>query len=425
MQQASEIIIVDDKGTEHRFPAGFDPKRAAAIVRGQTQPAPIPTQAPTRQYPPGHKGYDSGIDPAVAQQRVRDLAPAIASTGAAYATGGMSVPVQMAAAGAAGSAGQAFKDSATDMPIKDRFSNMAFEGLKQMGIQGTTGAIAAAAPRLQQAARNLWNKSAKVTDQVANKTQTMRSGGSALDGKDEIAETVLSRGMGTLKRANVETMRESLNALDSEIETIIANSDKLVSRRDIAAAIRSHMKNFTKDTSVGLTQRSALDETARILNKRAPRMTVQEAQKAKREIYDFYQKNYPAGAVESIASMAAKTQGRALRDAIASVEPGVSGPNAQMSKLIPATSAMEKSVSRIANHNVAGLSQILAGAVPNPATLAAALLNNPRIGSFTAQQLYNAAKRLPTQARTAANIIRMASIGSSGDPVASHQTGRD
>lgn len=31
------VIIVDAKGTEHEFPAGFDPQRAAAIVRGQSQ----------------------------------------------------------------------------------------------------------------------------------------------------------------------------------------------------------------------------------------------------------------------------------------------------------------------------------------------------------------------------------------------------
>jgi hypothetical protein len=32
-----EVVIVADDGTEHVFPAGFDPKRAAAIVRGQAQ----------------------------------------------------------------------------------------------------------------------------------------------------------------------------------------------------------------------------------------------------------------------------------------------------------------------------------------------------------------------------------------------------
>lgn len=33
-----EVIIVDASGTEHHFPSGFDPKRAAGIVRGQSAP---------------------------------------------------------------------------------------------------------------------------------------------------------------------------------------------------------------------------------------------------------------------------------------------------------------------------------------------------------------------------------------------------
>lgn len=46
MQQAQPIVIVDRNGTEHEFPAGFDPKKAADIVRNQLdagqpeQPAP-------------------------------------------------------------------------------------------------------------------------------------------------------------------------------------------------------------------------------------------------------------------------------------------------------------------------------------------------------------------------------------------------
>src|SRR3990167_173785 len=33
-QAQSEVVIVGDDGVEHVFPPGFDPKRAAAIVRG-------------------------------------------------------------------------------------------------------------------------------------------------------------------------------------------------------------------------------------------------------------------------------------------------------------------------------------------------------------------------------------------------------
>lgn len=39
MAQDAEIVILGEDGTEHVFPPGFDPKRAAAIVRGQSPTA--------------------------------------------------------------------------------------------------------------------------------------------------------------------------------------------------------------------------------------------------------------------------------------------------------------------------------------------------------------------------------------------------
>lgn len=38
MADQAEIVIVGEDGTEHVFPSGFDPKKAAAIVRGQAAP---------------------------------------------------------------------------------------------------------------------------------------------------------------------------------------------------------------------------------------------------------------------------------------------------------------------------------------------------------------------------------------------------
>jgi len=49
MVDAQAVIIRDDAGTEHEFPAGFDPKRAAGIVRDQTtkrDAAGVPLDAP-------------------------------------------------------------------------------------------------------------------------------------------------------------------------------------------------------------------------------------------------------------------------------------------------------------------------------------------------------------------------------------------
>ncbi len=57
-----EIVIVGDDGTEHVFPAGMDPKRAAAIVRGQAQPQTTPAQDVEALF--GRDGGQPIADPA-------------------------------------------------------------------------------------------------------------------------------------------------------------------------------------------------------------------------------------------------------------------------------------------------------------------------------------------------------------------------
>lgn len=42
--EPQEVVIVDASGNEHHFPSGFDPKRAAGIVRGQSAPTAAPAE---------------------------------------------------------------------------------------------------------------------------------------------------------------------------------------------------------------------------------------------------------------------------------------------------------------------------------------------------------------------------------------------
>lgn len=55
-----EIVIVDKNGVEHVFPDGFDPQRAAAIVRGQFGPAPIDANEPDTYLGGALKGLKEG-----------------------------------------------------------------------------------------------------------------------------------------------------------------------------------------------------------------------------------------------------------------------------------------------------------------------------------------------------------------------------
>jgi hypothetical protein len=332
--------------------------------------------------------------------------PAIGAGVATALTGGTAaIPLLLSAAGG-GAAGQGIADAPEEMDAFDRLARMATAGAEQASFQGAGILASKAAPVIKQGARNWWNRAIKVPDSVAKKTQTMRSGGSLDQGKDEVAETLMSRNRGTARRGTVEKLRDSLDAFDTEVNTIITQSKGMVSRGDIAGSIWAHMADFTDDTAAGLIQKKALYDSLRMLNNKPPMMTVQQAQKAKREIYDFYRKSFPAGAAESATAMAEKVKGSALRNQIARAEPAVEGVNAEMSKLIPATSAMEKAVSRLANHNASSLTGTIALASNRPAAFAAALINNPLFASFTAQQIYRMANLLPASQLTAANMLR-------------------
>lgn len=79
-----EVVILGDDGTEHVFPPGFDPKRAAAIVRGQTSSSAQPTSG------------DSPLSLVTGAARVLNPLPAINAVGQALlpAKAGFTGPVQ-------------------------------------------------------------------------------------------------------------------------------------------------------------------------------------------------------------------------------------------------------------------------------------------------------------------------------------------
>lgn len=415
MQTASQLQIV-----QRMIDAGESEENIAKVIEkfkemGQPATAPVAPRGTGYRGPTGH---DTSVPTDVALSRVRAAAPAIGGMAAAALTGGASIPVQIAAAGAGGAIGRAVQDAPDEsLDTGDRFRNAAFSGLGQMVLQGAGAAVPAMAGKLASGARSLWNRGAKVPESVARTTQTMRAGGSLQAGKEEIADTVLSQGAGTLKSSNVEALRQQMNEIDDAIDQIVTNSPGLVSRHELRQALNRYKAGIPKGSQAGEAARAAVDKSLTTLNRLPAQMSVKKAHELKRHIYETYEKSYAADVAQQVTAAADKTTGRALRGAIAREEPGVRPLDAQLSKLIPAKKAVEKAVSRGSNHNPITLSQTLAGVVTNPATVAAALINHPKISSFTAQQLYNAAQRLPKNAQTAANIIRLASAMV---PAASH-----
>ncbi len=405
--------------TEQQQPIGYDPETGRAVIGYDPNTGKAVFAPPQSQQPPqqprsmgagyrGPTGHDTDVPTDVALSRLRSAAPAIGSIAAGMATGGASIPVQMLAVGAGAAAGQGIKDAPSEMPTEQRFSNMAFSGLTNALMQGAAAGVGAMAPRLAQGARNLWNRGAKITEPIAKSTQAMRAGGSLQAGKDEIANTVLSQGMGTLRKGNADAMADVMSQIDDAIDQVVANSQGMVKRQELRDALIAKSKSIPKGSQAAGVEQEALARSFEKLNQLPPKMTVAKAQEFKRYIYRQYGKTYSADATQGANAMADKTGAKAAREAIRREAPEVAPLDDAMAKLIPAKKALDKAVSRTTNHNFAGLSSVLAGVSPNAATITAALLNNPKVSSFTAQQLYNAAMKLPDKARTAANIMRMA-----------------
>lgn len=397
MQDRQQQIAIVNRMIE----AGESEENIAKVIQKfrELTPAPSPLEELKSKIEPYWKER---------QQTAHDALPMLGAMTATAVTGGGALPL-MLAAGAGGAAGQALKDAPNaEISMGDRFRNMALSGLGQAVTQGVGAAIPAVGGKLVSGARSLWQRAAKITEPVAKQTQTMRMGGSLQAGKDEIAETVLSQGVGTLRQGNTDTLRARMNEIDDAIDRIVSNSQGLVSRDEIRQALQAQRASIQPGTQVAELERNALAASLKLLNRMPSRMTVKTAQKYKRDIYQKYEGSYPADASESARAMADKTTARALRAGVAREEPEVRPLDEAMSRMIPAAKAMDKAVSRGSNQSLVGLSQMMAGMVPNKATVVSALINHPKVSSFTAQQLYNAAQKLPKDARTAANIIRMA-----------------
>lgn len=404
-QQTIRVQMPDGKIAE--FPVGMTPEQIEQAIKTTTAQTPFnpPRVIPARQNAKiqAEQGRMTPEQIAKSKQSGMGLLPMAGAVAGTVLTGGAGLPAVLAAAGGAG-VGQAVKDTQWSMPVSQRVTNVAKSAGGAAITQGIGEALAAVAPHVAQGAKNLWLRGAKVPAGVAKTTETARLGGSIPAAEQEIAETVLEQGTGTLGRANLDKMRESLQAMDDKIDEIIASSNAFINRNDIVNALKFKQGAIGHGTLAQKQEQQALDAAISELRKLPPRIPIQQAQKVKRTIYQT--RNYVADSKDAAAAMADKTTGRALRRDIALAEPDVMPINDQMTRQIPATKAMEAAATRMQHANLSNLSTMLAGMVTNPFTVASALLNHPKVASFSAQRIYNVAKMLPAANRTVPNILR-------------------
>lgn len=175
---AQEVVIVGADGTEHVFPSGFDPKRAASIVRQSAEPSPAQTDAaPTMTGPmtfgsavrsiPGRlkAGLMTALEtavPPVGLYRHPEMLPLVGAEAATLATGGAAaglLPSAAAAAlGGAGGSGlssmiEAWKGSPNaPTSAADVGTRMAEQGAVQGVLQGGGQLVQSGLKALGQAA---------------------------------------------------------------------------------------------------------------------------------------------------------------------------------------------------------------------------------------------------------------------------------
>lgn len=384
------------------FEAQQGPYTAPAQQASPAKPARI-VHKPSFGRGPG------GYDPVRGQKNFLEAAPLLGGVAAAAATGGASIPVQLGAVALGAAGGQLLKDSQwDDLSAGDRLKHAALAGLGGALGQGAGAVVGLPAKwagnKLTSAARALWLRHAKVGTDVANKSQVAKTAGVPA-AKDAIAETVLESGHGTLGRPNADAFRETLDALDTKLDAIISGSSKFVKRQDIRNEIKAAHDAIPPGTAASDAEREALQAAFVRLNQQPANIPIKIAQALKRTIYRT--RNYAATAKDSADASADKVVGRSLRKEIAGAEPDAAVVNAEFSKQIPAASAMEKAATRLQNSPPADLHKMVALAVLRPLPIAGAILNDPYVGSWTAQQIYKVGKALPSKDRNPANIIRV------------------
>ena len=413
-------------------------ERAASFIRqaGPMLPSAIPL--------PGVGG--AVVNKAVADQiadvvaRPAKALPILGGIGAAAATGGMSVPLQIAATALGGAAGRLGQAAVEREPMNAQTAQqVALEGALQGGIQGVGTGLKAAGPALKRA--GVWGYQKLLKPNVG---ALMKLPGASRAGPEEMArrvsETLIKRG--AIRRGTVTKIAEEKEALQEaadagiagssaeivpsvparNVEPIIKDYQTANARREIAQAKRVLGEHETNPT---LTDPIVDRRTGMLTGQRAykPTVPIQDAVKV-RQIHDRILRGAYGSQSKNAEIEARKALAAGWREQIASQEPQVAEQYKQISELIPAEDALERALWRAGNVNPITLPESIVGsaalfpvgggpAARSMARVSGIMLNRPLIGSTVARGAYGAGNRLET-APNVAQLIRALLLGALG-----------
>lgn len=205
---AQEIVIIGEDGQEHVFPAGFDPKRAAGIVRGGSQP----TKPTGGMAGFGNAMLTSSSEPVIRPaETVRGAAKFAPAAGAAI--GGLlgGIPGAVLGGGAGEAVGQlANRAMGNTAPLYPAEAALAIGG------QGIVGGATEGAGRLitgiaAPAGRWAMNRALNLTDKMAGEFPDM-------------AQTMLNRGI-SVSRGGISKARGLLRTAKGQANQVLGAID--------------------------------------------------------------------------------------------------------------------------------------------------------------------------------------------------------
>lgn len=243
---------------------------------------------------------------------------------------------------------------------------------------------------LQNRAVSLEGRMLKPKETTIRSTDEFKATGSKTEGQNAVARTLLEGNRGTIRPGNEAKGRTGLDDLDTALTDAIANSQKTIPKAAVKQALMDAYQDIGSGSTAQANLRAGITKAWEEIERFANDIPVQTAQKAKQTIYRT--RNYASTAADAAAANADKVLGRAYRSEIEQAVPDVAPINAEFRKQIPAQSAMENAVFRTGKRDPMGVSQMLWGAVKNPVTTTAAIVNHPAGGSFLAQRMFNAGK---------------------------------
>lgn len=361
MAQGPEVVIVGDDGTEHVFPPGFDPKRAAAIVR--TGGAPKPTDGSSLAKLTGLLKGDAQIKgPMSPIDRLLSYLPTLGGAtggiiggagGTAFGMGFGGVPGAVGGAAFGGATGEAMRQTGRrilggnrEVPAsataatKDIGSEAALQAIYELGGQGVS--------------RGLSKGAESVYRGYLKPSLAKQSVGKA----DQVVQTALDEALPVTK-AGTNQANRVIGELRQQVDQILASTSGTVDLHQVAERVRAFAKakyfrpgRPTADFDAAMRVADELDQHPSIQNPFAPNspapVNLSQANTVKRGL-DESVGDANFGVDRGATKTTQKVARRYVRQDIEALAPEVGALNQREGRLIDTAKALARAVGREGN----------------------------------------------------------------------------